>query len=172
MWRSTAGVHACRMTFGETWQRERKHLTHNWSAMKEIWSWICIRLMRLALNRRQEKQEVACSDWLPSHPEGWLQRSKGYSTKMTEENTTYSRRAILMTKSIGRSALISIKKSLRMNGAVPLWFTYSNHLNVLEDKGAPLSHPSAPDMWSSLSRKLRQNTLLTMELKIFNIFML
>lgn len=47
---------------------------------------------------------------LPYHPEGWLQRSKWYSTKMAEENTAHSRRAILMTKSIGRSALISIKK--------------------------------------------------------------
>lgn len=34
-------VHACRMTFSEMWQREKKHLTHNWSAMKEIWSWMC-----------------------------------------------------------------------------------------------------------------------------------
>lgn len=54
MWRWRVCVHACRMTFSKMWQREKKHLTHNWSAMKEIWSWICIRLTCSALNERQE----------------------------------------------------------------------------------------------------------------------
>lgn len=29
MWRWRVCVHACRMTFSEMWQREKKHLTHN-----------------------------------------------------------------------------------------------------------------------------------------------
>lgn len=103
-------VHACRMTFSEMWQREKKHLTHNWSAMKEIWSWICIRLTCSALKPAAAARGSMLSSVVPYHPEGWLQRSKWYSTKMTEGNTAHSRRAILMTKSIGRSALISIKK--------------------------------------------------------------
>lgn len=36
MCRWRACVQACRMTFREKWQRQKKHLTHNWSAMKEI----------------------------------------------------------------------------------------------------------------------------------------
>lgn len=102
-------VHACRMTFSKMWQRERKHLTHNWSAMKEIWSWIRIRLSCSALN---ERQEAGPRLRLPCHPEGWLQSTECYSAKMTEGNTVHLRRVILITKSIGRSVPISIKKGV------------------------------------------------------------
>lgn len=85
MWCWRVCVHAWRMTFSEMWQREKKHLTHNWSAMKEIWSWICIRLTCSALNQWQEEEAACSASTLPYHPEGWLQHSKWCSTKMTEE---------------------------------------------------------------------------------------
>lgn len=53
MCRWGACVHACRMTFREMWQQQKKHLTHNWSATKEIWSWVWTSLMRSALNERK-----------------------------------------------------------------------------------------------------------------------
>lgn len=59
-------VHACRMTFSEMWQRERKHLTHNWSAIKERWSWICI---RFALPAARAGGSTACTpQFAPSPP--------------------------------------------------------------------------------------------------------
>ena len=70
IWHWRVCVHACRMTFSETWQREGKHLTHNWSAMKEIWSWICIKLTCSALNQQQEQeqeQEAACLARTPDY---------------------------------------------------------------------------------------------------------
>lgn len=54
MCRWGACVHACRMTFREMWQQQKKHLTHNWSAMKEIWSWVWTSPMRSTLNERKE----------------------------------------------------------------------------------------------------------------------
>lgn len=48
MCRWRACVQACRMTFREMWQQQKKHLTHNWSAMKEI-RWVWTSLMCSAL---------------------------------------------------------------------------------------------------------------------------
>lgn len=112
MWCIRVCVHACRMTFTEMWQWEKKHLTHNWSAMKEIWTRICIGLTCSGLTRgRSMRQHAKPVLWLSYHPEGWLQCSKWYlGKKMTEENTQYSRWAILMIKSIGRGSVISIKR--------------------------------------------------------------
>lgn len=61
MWCLREHTHACRVTFSETWRREGKHLTHNWSAMKEIWSWICMKLTCSGSNRRAGARGGICS---------------------------------------------------------------------------------------------------------------
>lgn len=89
MWHWRVCVHACRMTFSEMWQREKKHLTHNWSAMKEIWSWICIKLTCSALNQQQE-QEAACLASTPAYLttlKADYNPQKNTPQKMTEAKT-------------------------------------------------------------------------------------
>lgn len=84
-----ACVHACRMTFREMWQWEKKHLTHNWSAMKEIWSWICIGLTCSALKTsggsRREHAHLAIP--LSRHTEGLLQCSECAKKKKKKKDT-------------------------------------------------------------------------------------
>lgn len=85
MWCIRVCVHACRMTFTEMWQWEKKHLTHNWSAMKEIWTRICIGLTCSGLTRgRSMRQHAKPVLWLSYHPEGWLQCSKWYLGKKND----------------------------------------------------------------------------------------
>lgn len=68
---------------------------------------------QLLTSSRSTRQQAQPALRLPCHPEGWLQCLEMIlHTKWRGESAAHSRQAILMTKSIGRGALISIKKRI------------------------------------------------------------
>lgn len=104
--------------FSKTWRQRKKHPTHNWSAIKESPSWICVRLGR-------ENQSSRLADEPTTLAPPGLITVLGKKWQRNTQNTW--RGAIVMRKWTGCSALSSPSKrrSGDESGVLPVILPHS-----------------------------------------------